>query len=86
MSKVMARFLTMDKSDLEEFANDLLEIQDRITSILEHPPEGKAKFLFEEIRYMLASWTIPICCVCGNKPTRWINEAYYCEGCVKYDR
>lgn len=83
MSKVMARFLTMDKSDLEEFANDLLEIQDRITSILEHPPEGKAKFLLEEIRYKLATWTIPICCVCGESPARYVNDGWYCERCVK---
>jgi hypothetical protein len=72
-----------DVSSLEEMANDIEEVLDRISSFLKHPPDGKAKFLLEEIRYKLANWTDPVCCICAGKPAEWSKngDGWYCEKC-----
>ena len=80
----MTRFLDMDRSSLEEFANDLVEIQDYMTGIIKFakiPIETKA--LLSHMRYKLASYLDPICCVCGESSARYVNDGWYCERCVK---
>ncbi len=79
----MAKFLTMDKSSLEEMAVDLADIQDALTSLIEYGTISLvAKRVLKQARYRLATYLKPICCACGETPARYTKDAYYCERCV----
>lgn len=79
----MAKFLEMDRSSLEEFAEDLESIQDEMTSMINHGTISHVeKTILKRLRYKLATYTTPICCLCGESPARYTNDAYYCERCV----
>lgn len=83
----MARFLEMDRSSLEEFANDLDELLDDIWLLIHSPTMPMSwKNKLERIRYKLAKYTTPICCVCGESPARWTNDAWYCTKCVEVEK
>lgn len=73
-------------SDLEEMSNDLSKIQDDMTLLLRDQRIGTStRLTIERMRYRLATYLEPICCVCGESPARFTNDAYYCERCVIKD-
>lgn len=80
----MAKFLEMDKSSLEDMAVDIDESLDDIWLLIHSPTMPVSwKTKLERIRYKLAKYTTPVCCLCGESPARYTNDAYYCERCVK---
>jgi hypothetical protein len=77
-----------DYSSLEEFTNDLAEIQDDMTTLISYIGSLggiSARSRLERMRYKLASYLDPICCVCSESPARYINDAWYCVKCVEKD-
>jgi len=79
----VARFLTMDKSDLEEMANDLEELEMDMWLLINSPTKPLGwKTKLEQMRYKIAIYLDPICCVCGRSPARYVNNSWYCERCV----
>jgi hypothetical protein len=79
-----ARFLSMDKSDLEGMASELGHVFDMLGHILKRDDRilPSTKVTLEKERYVLATYLIPICCVCAGSPARYVNDAWYCEKCM----
>lgn len=76
-----------DYSSLEEMANDLFEVVDEITGLLHGCGVGAStRIRLERMRYKLATYLEPICCVCDESPARWTNDAYYCDKCVEVEK
>ena len=80
----MVKISELDKSSLEELAEDLSQIFDDMDFIIKHGVIGNIERL-KSARYRLATYLEPICCACGESPARWTNDAYYCERCVKHE-
>jgi hypothetical protein len=72
----------LNKNDLEELENDLEEIREDILILLKNPIFSNSEQL-KNIRYRIGKWLrLKNCCVCGESPARYTNDAWYCERCV----
>ena len=87
----MAKFLEMDRSSLEEMAEDLNQIFDDLSWILANDQEkwqcgNAAKNMLKRMRYRLATYLDPVCASCckGSEEgrIRYTNDGWYCERCV----
>jgi hypothetical protein len=73
-----------DVLSLAAMENDLQEIVDEMTHLIK---DGNTvpymKLKLESMRYRLASYVSPICCVCGESPATWSEngDGWYCEKC-----
>ena len=84
----MARFLDMDRSSLEEMEEDLNQIFDDMDFMIKHVGNihWRTKEMLESMRYRLATYLEPICCVCAESPARYVNDAWYCGKCVEVEK
>jgi hypothetical protein len=79
----------LEESNLDEMENDLQEIVDEMTHLIK---DGNTvpymKLKLESMRYRLASYVSPICCVCGESTATWSKngDGWYCERCVEVEK